>query len=140
MFKPLIYIDITDSRYLFLVLERDGKREIKKISRSLARRRLNILARLEKFLTEKKMTVEKLGGLVLLEGTGSFSEVRLTAAVLNALYLTSGVLVFGLDKRGIGSDWPAISLVAQKGLASAMGTITPIYSGEPNVTIPKIKV
>lgn len=138
MAKFFVYVDITDIRYLILALERGEKMEIKKISRPAARRRLNILVRLEKFLAEKKLTLKKISGLTLIEGAGSFSEVRLAAAGLNALHLDFGLPVFGLDKRAVGNGWPAIRLAARRGLAEARGPITPIYSGEPNITIPKL--
>lgn len=138
MTKPLVYIDITDSRYLILVLERGNKLEIKKISRPAISKRMNILARLEKFLAEKKLTLRKISGFVLLEGAGSFSEVRLAAAGLNALHLDFGLPVLGLDKRVLGNDLAAIRLAARQGLAVARGPITPIYSGEPNITVPKV--
>lgn len=133
----LVYIDITDSRQLLFVTELGDKREIKKITRHLGQR-LNFLLRLERFLAEKKLTLKKISGLVLLEGQGSFSEVRLTAAVLNAIHLNTGLPVLGLDKRTLGDDWQTISATAKRGLAAMPCPITPIYSGEPNISIPKV--
>lgn len=127
---PVLIIDITTvGEVNFALLDRQIRRA------KFKGKRPNVLVCLDKFLKKNHLTLEKLGGLVLLEGGGTFSGVRLAATILNTIHLTVGVKVLGLDKRKYGEDWEKIFAAAREKLAkSKAGFIKPVYTGEPNIT------
>ncbi len=129
---PILIIDITVADGVGLVLLDKRVKRAK-----YAGKHPNLLVCLDKFLKKNRLSLEKLGGLVLLEGGGTFSGVRLATAVLNIIHLLTGIKVLGLDKRKYGEDWNKIFSAAQKGLSkqSKSHFIKPIYTGEPNITV-----
>jgi Pyruvate/2-oxoacid:ferredoxin oxidoreductase gamma subunit len=127
---PILIIDITAVDEVGFTLL---NQKIKKAK--FRSKRPNVLVCLDKFLKKNHLMLKKLGGLVLLEGGGTFSGVRLAAAILNTIHLAAGVKILGLDKRKYGDDWEKIFAAARKGLAKSKdGFIKPIYTGEPNIT------
>ncbi|MEK7508635.1 MAG: hypothetical protein AAB568_02145 [Patescibacteria group bacterium] len=129
---PILIIDITTVGGIEFVLLSQSIRRAK-----YAGKHPNLLVCLDKFLKKNHLALEKLGGLVLLEGGGTFSGVRLAAAILNTIHLLTGIKILGLDKRKYGEDWDKIFSAAQKGLAKhPKGRfLKPVYTGEPNITI-----
>lgn len=129
---PILIIDITVAGGIEFVLLSQSIRRAK-----YAGKRPNLLVCLDKFLKKNHLALKKLGGLVLLEGGGTFSGVRLAAAILNTIHLLTGIKILGLDKRKYGEDWDKIFSAAQKQLSKPQKKyfIKPVYTGEPNITV-----
>lgn len=128
---PILIIDITAAGGVeFVLLSRETRKA------KYAGKRPNLLVCLDKFLKKNHLALEKLAGLVLLEGGGTFSGVRLAAAILNTIHLLTGIKILGLDKRKYSEDWDKIFSAARKGLSKQPKNrfIKPIYTGEPNIT------
>lgn len=127
--KKILIVDITEPKTLMFFLV--GKKEQKTV---YCGERLNLLVCLDEWIKKNKLGWPNLAGIALLEGGGTFSNVRLAATILNTIHLITGVSVAGIDKRKYG-DWQEIITVVKKIFDKKTGYIKPIYSGEPNITL-----
>lgn len=96
--------------------------------------RLNLLVCLDKWMKKNKLGWPDISGMVLIEGGGTFTGVRLAATILNTIHLITGVPVAGLDKRKF-FHLDEIVAESKKIFNKKTGYIKPIYSGEPNITL-----
>ncbi|KKR48734.1 MAG: hypothetical protein UT86_C0003G0063 [Candidatus Magasanikbacteria bacterium GW2011_GWC2_40_17] len=131
----IVLIDVTKLGVLTLKLLRD-KKVIKEKNKK--GRRLNLLFFLDSFLKENNLSWNKIKGLVLLEGEGSFSGVRQAVAVLNILVLAKKIKVIGLDIKKNSTNEKLI-LEIEKKFNHPASFIKPLYGGEPNITLPRQK-
>lgn len=129
----IILIDVTETDRLVFKLLRDKKIIKEKQKKG---RRLNLLFFLDSFLKDNSLSWKKIKGLVLLEGQGSFSGVRQAVAILNILALTKKIKVIGLD---IKKNYSSKQLIweIEKQIKKPSTFIKPLYSGEPNITLPR---
>lgn len=92
----------------------------------------DLLSQLEKFLKENKSDFKKLTGLVVFKGPGSFTGLRIGAAVFNALAYSLNIPVVGAS----GQDWQKEGITQLK--AGKNDKIVQLEYGQPaNVTKPK---
>jgi tRNA threonylcarbamoyladenosine biosynthesis protein TsaB len=100
----------------------------------LAERRLakELLGELETFLVANHTSFEKLKGLIVFRGPGSYTGLRIGASVMNTLAYALTIPIVGQT----GEAWLA---VGQQRLASGNNDrlIIPEYGGLPNITQPK---
>lgn len=133
MILNILIIDITQTDKLAFGLLEGSKSVSHKIYRG---ERQNLLLRLDQFLTAAKVSLEKLRGLALIEGGGSFSGVRQAAAILNTVAFVRRLPVAGFDHRKYSSR-EALLLEAARYFRRprAVKYLTPIYGGEPNIRL-----
>lgn len=125
----ILIIDITEPKALQFFWF--GKKEQKTVYYG---ERLNLLVYLDKWFKKNKFSWSDLSGIVLVEGGGTFSGVRLAATILNTIHMIKGIPIAGLDKRKY-SNWQELVVEAKKVFNKKTGYIKPIYSGEPNITL-----
>ncbi len=130
--SKILTIDVTGAERQKISLF-DGTKEVHHSWRDKKR---PLLVCLDKFLKEKKIKLSVLTGLILLEGGGTFSQVRSAAAVLNAWHHVARLPVLGIDKRKIVSYQKILKVARRAFVRSPRGRlIKPIYTGEPNITV-----
>lgn len=92
----------------------------------------DLLSELEKFLKSNKSDFKKLTGLVVFSGPGSFTGLRIGAAVFNALAYSLSIPVVGVS----GQDWQEDGLAKLKASKNDK-IVQPKYGHPANVTKPK---
>lgn len=97
--------------------------------RQLAR---DLLGVIETQLAKNAASFATLSGIVVFEGPGSFTGLRIGLTVANTLAYAQNIPIVGAQ----GDDWIALGLAAlQKGKNARI--VLPHYGGEPNITQPK---
>lgn len=93
-----LLIDTSNSEQIFIILEKDGKKfkvsEVSKILKAQA-----LLPLIDKTLEKHKLSLSDLAEIKVNPGPGSFTGLRVGAAVANALGWLLGVPVNGQDVR-----------------------------------------
>ena len=137
-----------------------GRKQSSKAKGSIRAKDRIFCKRLISFLKLSKVGLDKLKGIALIEGGGSFSAVRQAAAVLNTIALVKGLPLAGFDLRqfdSLAELLPNIHLAFKKSIRSSRACrgslaivgmppprrgqfLKPIYSGEPNINIRNLKL
>ncbi|MDQ5944329.1 MAG: tRNA threonylcarbamoyladenosine biosynthesis protein TsaB [Patescibacteria group bacterium] len=122
----------TDKPLAELVLLEDGKEVARyewEAHRTLA---ATLVGKIQTFLAENNATSEKLSGIIVFSGSGSFTGLRIGATVANALAYSHAIPVVAAE----GDDWLVVG--AQNLLQAKPGEyVMPTYDREPNITKPK---
>ncbi len=91
-----------------------------------------LVGKIQKFLEENNTTTEKIVGIIVFSGSGSFTGLRIGATVANALAYSHTIPVVAAG----GDDW--LNAGAQKLSQTKPGEyVIPTYDREPNITKPK---
>lgn len=93
---------------------------------------LELLAQIETFLQENDISFQKLTGLIVFRGPGSFTGLRIGITVANTLADSLNIPIVG----EIGEDWKkmgAVRLVSGK----TDKIVLPEYGSPPHITKPK---
>lgn len=100
----------------------------------LAERRLaqELLGQLEDFLAEHDLTFDRLTGLVIFRGPGSFTGLRIGVTVFNTLADSLNIPIVG----EIGDDWLKLGISRlEEGRVDSI--VLPEYGRPPHITQPK---
>jgi|GEM_PF-2316171 len=87
-----------------------------------------LLASIKKFLFKNKLSIDDLGGIAMTHA-GSFTTERTAAVLINTIGYAKNIPVVTLNK----DDDAAKKLKLQKRFIP----IKPVYTREPNITVPK---
>ena len=122
----------TDKPLAELILVEEGK-EIARYEweahRTLA---ATLVSKIQAFLAENHASTQKLSGIIVFSGSGSFTGLRIGATVANALEYSHKIPV----AAGEGENWLAMG--TQKLAQANTGKyVIPTYDREPNITKPK---
>jgi tRNA threonylcarbamoyladenosine biosynthesis protein TsaB len=122
----------TDKPLAELILLEGGK-EVERYEweahRTLA---TTLVGKIQTFLAENNTVAEKLSGIIVFSGSGSFTGLRIGATVANALAYSHAVPVVAAE----GDDWLVVG--TQKLSQAKSGEyVIPTYDREPNITKPK---
>ncbi len=91
---------------------------------------------IDRQLKEVPAALNDIGGVVVFDGPGSFTGLRIGVAAANALAYGLGCPVVGSH----GSDWLAGGLAALgSGQPASHSLVLPEYGREPNISSPKRK-
>ncbi len=91
-----------------------------------------LLLKIEEILNRNKLSQEDLEGLVVYEGPGSFTGLRIGLSVANALSYSLGIPVAG----GTGDSWYKDS-VAKLIQSADLKAVLPHYGSQPRITKPR---
>lgn len=94
----------------------------------------SLLDEIESFLKKNKCTYKDLEGICVYSGSGSFTGLRIGAAVANSLAYSLNIKVIKSSGRGWLND-----LQRKVDRAKFGRFIAPDYDKEPNITMPKGK-
>lgn len=97
--------------------------------RSLA---ATLVSTIQRFLHDNGASSDKLTGIIVYSGAGSFTGLRIGATVANAMAYSHAIPV----AAGEGADWLADGLSNLK-TAQPGEYVIPTYDREPNITKPK---
>ena len=92
----------------------------------------SLLKTLDEFLTLNKTGFDKLSGIIIYEGPGSFTGLRIGASVANAAAYSQNIPVIGSS----GKAWLESGRAKLKN-AKPGHYATPEYGAPPNITKPK---
>lgn len=91
-----------------------------------------LVAKIQTFLAQHGTTADKLSGIIVFSGSGSFTGLRIGATVANALAYSHNIPVVA----GEGDNW--LDAGVQKLAQAKPGEyVIPTYDREPNITKPK---
>lgn len=97
--------------------------------RSLAK---ELLSYLEARLATKQLNLHDISGIIVYQGPGSFTGLRIGATVMNTLARSEVVPIVGAT----GDDWRNIGLARlQAGQDDEL--VLPLYGSEPHITTPR---
>jgi tRNA threonylcarbamoyladenosine biosynthesis protein TsaB len=123
----------TDKPEATLILAHAGGEVLEQLD-WLAGRELSVelLAKIEELMSRHQASWEDLSGIVVFEGPGSFTGLRIGLTVANTAAFTLGIPIVG----STDDDWFASGI---KKITSDKFTsiVMPLYGGEANVTKPK---
>ena len=96
--------------------------------RTLAR---DLLAELEKFMRIHGTEWNEVKGILVYQGPGSFTGLRIGITVANAIAYAKHIPIIGVS----GEGWQEIGL-AQLARGQSQQQILPVYGAEPRITSP----
>lgn len=91
-----------------------------------------ILRQISELLEKNEVSFSDLSGVVVFEGPGSFTGLRIGATVANTLAYSLDVPVVGAG----GDEWQTDG-VTRLADGENQHIVKPVYGGEPNITKPK---
>ncbi|MBL7053757.1 hypothetical protein ISS06_00955 [Patescibacteria group bacterium] len=114
----------------------------------------NILININKILEKNNIKIKSLQGIVVVNGPGSFSGIRVALAIANTLSWTLNIPAIGVSlppyphSSHLGAQLPSNEIrqinvdLFEKGIAKFLKTkplkqVLPFYGKEPNITKPK---
>ncbi|MDD2647041.1 MAG: hypothetical protein PHV78_03355 [Patescibacteria group bacterium] len=129
--------NLIDGELYLALFDKQG--EIKsKILHRTTDRRVNILIYLDKLLKDAAMPLEKIKGLIVVSGPGSFSGIRTALAITNTLAMGLKIPAAGVYLDPSKSNQGLIKQGLKKLLSKNKNTLVmPHYGAEPNITKPK---
>jgi len=92
----------------------------------------DILKKLDEFIITNKIDFNKLDGISIVSGPGSFTASRLSLMIANGLHFTKSIPIFVLENP---SKLDPTTLIKENGIGkSALDYVVPTYDRPPHVT------
>ena len=91
-----------------------------------------LLTQIEALLKKSKLTFNDLIGIIVFEGPGSFTSLRIGLTVANTIAYAQNLAIVGAT----GEDWIKLGL-SKLSSAKPGKYVMPHYGAEPNITKPK---
>ena len=88
--------------------------------------------KIDELLNNNNYQLKDLNGIIFYKGPGSFTGLRIGAAVANTLAWVFNIKIIGLS----GKSWPETSIDKYMDLPERE-VVVPEYGQEPNTTLPK---
>lgn len=88
--------------------------------------------KLKDILGKQRITLSDLGGIVVYEGPGSFTGLRIGISVANALSYSLDIPIIGVQ----GENWLEKGLILIQPSSSKL-PLTPFYGADAHITTPK---
>ena len=125
-----LFLDTSErGRVRYALIPRDGS--IRIFNRAIERGKA--LASLASFLAPKK--AKTLAGICVVEGPGSFSNIRVGVLTANLLSRLLRKSLFSLKKEQ-SNDLEALRDALASGRLRSRSYVAPVYDQEPNITCP----
>ncbi len=130
----ILLINTSEYNQVLLALYLNGK--IVKFSQVIsASERDSLLNIIDKFIY-KKIRLNELSGLVVINGPGPFTAVRVGVTVAKTLGLAGNIPVYSFRKSKAAKPEKIFAKIIQNKISPSRN-IVPIYDREPNITKPK---
>ncbi len=98
-------------------------------------RRANLLKIFDQLLKKDKTAVNKISGLVVVNGPGSFSGIRAALSLVNTISAMNEIPAIGINLNGAVTNYDLIFLGIKKlSQVKNPGLVLPDYGREPNIT------
>lgn len=114
------------------VLSKDGSTLAEKIWEAGRKLSLELLPTIDKLMQAADKELSELSGVIVYEGPGSFTGLRIGITTANALAYAQAVSVVGARGEGWLENGAHALESASPGLI-----VMPLYGGEPNITKPR---
>jgi len=88
---------------------------------------------IKKMLEEAGKSWENIDGILMYEGPGSFTGLRIGLSVGNALAYSNGIPAVGVS----GEDWLELGIGKISKVANKTMPILPVYGSEVHITLPR---
>lgn len=97
-----------------------------------------IVGLVQQLCTRLKVTAPSIKGVIVVRGPGGFTAVRLSVAIANALGYAGQMPVVGIE-RGEADTTATLLARGWAKFKRARGSrlVTPLYAGQPNITLAK---
>ena len=128
----MILLIRSDSHDVYAGLWQDGEEKVAKSWQAGRELSGQILSVIEDICAKVTVTVSDVEGIIVYEGPGSYTGLRISMSVVNALGSTYGMPVVGAS----GDDWQRQGfekLATQK----SFQPVTPVYGGDVYTTKPR---
>jgi tRNA threonylcarbamoyladenosine biosynthesis protein TsaB len=120
--SPEVYIAIWDNNKELAVKKWEAKRELS----------VQILDVFTKLCSELSITLSDIDGVIVYEGPGSYTGLRISISVANSIGYSNNIPVVGSS----GDDW-IIEGTKKLATTQEFSPISPVYGGEVYTTKPK---
>lgn len=119
---------------IFMVLaDKEGVRG--EISLKNPDRRANLLKIFDQLLKRKRITVNKISGLIVVSGPGSFSGIRTALSLVNTISAMNKIPAIGINLNSAITNYDLIFLGIKKlSQTKKIKLVLPDYGREPNIT------
>ena len=98
-------------------------------------RRINLLKIFDQLLKKNKISVQKISGLIVVNGPGSFSGIRTALSLINTISALKKIPAVGINLDSAASNYDLVSLGIKKlSRRKKLGLVLPDYGREPNIT------
>lgn len=132
-----VILDTSTAKTQVIII--DQKRIIdKKIWLSLQKHSEELLPAIDKILKKNKIQKERLKGIIVVRGPGSYTSLRVGVACANAIAFALCIPVLGLDRSEI-FDLEKFRKI-KPGTIKPGTFVTPFYIREPDITKPKFSI
>lgn len=100
----------------------------------LADRQLSVtlLSKIDEILQRQKLDLADISGIIVYEGPGSFTGLRIGITVANTLAYSRHIQVVGSS----GDNWQQAGL-EKMGNKTSLQIVTPQYGSDPHITAPR---
>jgi len=98
-------------------------------------RRINLLKIFDQLLKKNKITVNKISGLIVVNGPGSFSGIRTALSLTNTISVLKKIPAVGISLDDAATNHDLINLGIKKiSRTKKISLVLPDYGREPNIT------
>lgn len=135
----ILIVDTSNIEYIYLALGEAGRiKDDRKIPAKFEQEE-KLLVGLRDFLSDNKLTLTDLDGLIVVSGPGSFSALRIGLAVANTIAWSLSKPIIGF-KTNEFKDYQDLLVKGMSALdkIDEFKLILPQYGTEPNINIKKI--
>lgn len=98
-------------------------------------RRVNLLKIFDQLLKKNKITVNKISGLIVVNGPGSFSGIRTALSLVNTISAMNKIPAIGVNLDSVVTNADLMLLGIKKlSQTKKIKLVLPDYGQEPNIT------
>lgn len=134
----ILLIDTSNIEYFFLGLADSQSLKLQKKVKAHFEHEEKLLLNLDQLCQKANISPNSLQGIIVVDGPGSFSALRIGLAVANTIGWQLNIPVVGIHKNGF-SSLEELYIVGFNLLKKKTGfsLVLPVYDKEPNINLKK---
>jgi tRNA threonylcarbamoyl adenosine modification protein YeaZ len=130
----ILVINTADLEKVFIGLIKNNKLIDRVVLSAKFRQSEKLLPAIDRIMKRLGLKIGNLKAIVVVDGPGPFTALRVGISVGNTLAWALNIPVFGIHKDEFVNQKDLISLVKVKAKKGTKGLVTPFYNQEPNIT------